>query len=423
MWDKFKKRLKGLTRTKSSSLTKTEEWRQLAEFLGISNVSNGELSEATYFACMKLLGESIGKLPLKTLEKSSNGGTIERTDLHVAKLLRYRPNRFMTATTFWTAVENNRNHYGNAYVLMTNYGTEKMELFLLPSKEVTIYYDNAKVISELEEIWYVHSHNGKRALYSSAEIMHFKSFLSFDGISGVSIRDQLRGVIDGNNDAQKMQNKLFKNGFTARTVLQYTSELNDNLKTEMTQMLDDYAKGKMEDSQGMIPVPLGIQLTPLNTSLADNQFLDLKKYSAIQICNAFGIKAVQINDLTKASYASTEAQNLAFYIDTLLFNLKQYEEEITYKAYTKKQQDKNIKAKFNVNVILRADAKTQMEYLTSAVSNFVLTPDEAREQLDLPSKPGGDQLIGNGATIPLTKVGTQYEKRENEKEKGGQMSG
>ena len=37
-----------------------------------------------------------------------------------------------------------------------------------------------------------------------------------------------------------------------------------------------------------------------------------------------------------------------------------------------------------------------------------MTPNEARERLDLPAKEGGDQLLGNGASIPVQFTGAQY---------------
>ena len=36
------------------------EWQKLAEWLGVADVSEDALSEATYFACMKVLSESVG---------------------------------------------------------------------------------------------------------------------------------------------------------------------------------------------------------------------------------------------------------------------------------------------------------------------------------------------------------------------------
>ena len=65
-------------------------------------------------------------------------------------------------------------------------------------------------------------------------------------------------------------------------------------------------------------------------------------------------------------------------------------------------------AKFNTGAILRSDLKTQIDTLSTAVSTFIFTPNEAREKLDMPAKEGGDQLIGNGSTVPITAVGVQW---------------
>ena len=111
---------------------------------------------------------------------------------------------------------------------------------------------------------------------------------------------------------------MYESGFTAKFAVQYTGDLNsENTKSFLSQIAN-YAKGKFETSKGLIPIPPGSSLTPLNTKLGDNEFLELKRYSASQIAAAFGIKPIQINDYTKASYASSENQNLAFLVDTLL---------------------------------------------------------------------------------------------------------
>jgi hypothetical protein len=88
--------------------------------------------------------------------------------------------------------------------------------------------------------------------------------------------------------------------------------------------------------------------------------------------------------------------------------VKQYEEEIGYKLLSQKEEAAGYHAKFNTGVMLRADQKTQIETLSTAVSNFLLTPNEAREMLDRPAKEGGDKLLGNGASIPVQYTGAQY---------------
>ena len=160
--------------------------------------------------------------------------------------------------------------------------------------------------------------------------------------------------------------------------------------------------------ENIVPIPLGFSLTPLNVKLADSQFIEIKQYSALQIASAFGVKPYQVGDYTKSSYASAEAQQLSFLVDTLLYIVKQYEEEIGYKLLSDAEEAEGYHAKFNTGVMLRADQKTQIETMSTAVNNFILTPNEARERLDLPGVEGGDKLLGNGASIPVQYAGAQY---------------
>ena len=76
-------------------------------------------------------------------------------------------------------------------------------------------------------------------------------------------------------------------------------------------------------------------------------------------------------------------QQLSFYVDTELFVIKQYEEEINYKLLTPDQQDEGKYYKFNEKVLFRTDSKTQMEYLSNGVKNSIVTPNEARRKLDV----------------------------------------
>ena len=73
--------------------------------------------------------------------------------------------------------------------------------------------------------------------------------------------------------------------------------------------------------------------------------------------------------------------------------------------------------KFDTSVLLRTEFKTMVETLSAAVSNFLMTPNEAREKIDLPAKEGGDQLLGNGASIPVQYTGAQYINMTREEEK------
>ena len=388
----------------------TIELNNLYKFLGINpNEDEAVLSEATYFACLKILSEAIGKMPLKLLRYNEKNGVVTMRKHYLYKILHDRPNPYMTATSFWSTVEYNRNHWGNAYVWIQGAG-KSMKLWILPSDQVEVWYDDAKALADQPDIYYLYSAGDKLYKFGSEEILHFKSSNSMDGIVGISVQDQLKSTIGGSIKSQKMVNKMYESGFTAKAVLNYTGSLSDANVETLVQNIESYAKGdlKNEGVENIIPIPLGFNLTPLNVKLADNQFIEVKQYTSGQIAAAFGIKPYQYNDLTKSSYASAEAQQLSFYVDTLLYIIKQYEEELSYKLLTPHEAEQGLHFKFNVAVILRADLATQIDTLSKGVSNFIYTPNEARAMLDLEAKEGGETLLGNGASIPVEYAGTQY---------------
>lgn len=412
----FQKFLNWIGIRKATSDRQTIELNNLYKFLGIDASADGEyLSEATYFACLKVLSEAIGKLPLKLLRRNEKNGVLTARDHVLFPIICDRPNPYMTASTFWSSVEYNRNHYGNAYVWIRGAG-KNLSLWILPSESVQVWYDDAKILADQPDVYYIYTGAGKTYRFGSEEILHFKSSNTFDGLIGISVKERLRATLKGASKSQSMLNKMYDSGFTAKAVLQYTGSLNDENVKAFVAGIESYSKGELRDEgiENIIPVPLGAQLTPLNVKLGDNQFIEIKQYTALQIASAFGIKPYQIGDYSKSSYASAEAQQLSFYVDTLLFILKQYEEELSYKLLTDEEIRGGYYFKFNVASILRADQQTQINTLSTAVNSFLYTPNEARALLDLESKDGGDNLLGNGSSIPVQYTGAQYTDLENE---------
>ena len=400
--------------TNKSAVSTTIEMNHLLDFLGLSDTKTDNLSEATYFACLKVLSEAIGKLPLKLLQYNNRNGVITARNHALYKVVHDRPNPYMNSTVFWSTMEYNRNHYGNAYAWIQGAG-KTTNLWILPSNEVEIWYDDACLLSDVPDIFYLYSKGGKLYKFGSEEILHFKGSNMLDGIAGISVQDQLKMTIGSNYKAQKMIDRMYDNGFTGKAVLQYTGALNEANQKIFTKGIQKYVDGELtsEGIKNLVPLPFGATLQPLNLKLSENQYLEVKQYTALQIASAFGIKPYQIGDYTKSSYASAEAQQLSFYVDTLLYIIKQYEEELTYKLLSAEEIAKGLHFKFNVAVILRADLQTQINSLSTAVNSFLYTPNEARALLDLEAKDGGDELLGNGASIPVKYTGAQYVQTPN----------
>lgn len=390
---------------KTESLTLT----QLLDFLGIRDTNANALSEATYFACLKVLSEAVGKLPMKIQQYTPEHGIRIAREHPFYRALNERPNRHMTASTFWSTMELCRLHYGNAYAWIDTRDPKRPQLWPLDPTTVQVWYDDACELFDAPDVFYLVNTKTGRIPLSSEEVLHFKSHQTLDGLVGISVREQLASTIKSGAKAQQLINAMYDSGMTAKAVLQYTGSQNDDNVKTLVKEVGKYLKGEGKSgADKLIPLPVGFTLTPLNMKLADSQFLEVKQYTALQIAAAFGVKPYQVGDYTKSSYASAEAQQLSFLVDTLLYIVKQYEEETGYKILTDTDEANGYHAKLNTAVMLRADQQTQINTLSAAVSNFLMTPNEAREKLDLPAKDGGDQLLGNGASIPVQFTGAQY---------------
>jgi len=287
-----------------------------------------------------------------------------------------------------------------------------LDLWVMQSSCVQIVVDDAGIFAGVGRLWYVYTDptSGKRYVFGTDEVMHFKTSFSFDGITGVPVQQILRDTVSGASASQEFMNNMYESGLTAKATLEYTGELNEGAKEALRKSFEEFGSGAKNVGK-ILPVPLGMKLTPLDIKLTDSQFFELKKYTALQIAAAFGVKPNQINDYSKSSYANSELQQLSFYVDTELYVIKQYEEEINYKMLTEDEQDEGYFYKFNEKVLFRTDSKTQMEYLKAGVSGTIMKPNEARGRIDLPDAEGGDELYANGNIVPLTMAGAAYTKQ------------
>lgn len=390
---------------------------KLLEWLGIDSDKPEAIAETTYFTCLKVLSETMGKLPLRYLREDPQGGRVREPPTQAAALLMNRPNSAMTPAVFWSTIEANCEHYGNAYVWIQSsfrrkrYGGEYAVKGFWPMRSdcVQVTMDDAGIFGDAGRLYYTYTDpsTGKQQVFRQDEVLHFKTWLTWDGIMGKSVRDILKTSIMGSAQAQKYLEHLYESGLTASSVLQYTGDLDNAKRTKLQKMYNDLLTGA-KNAGKVVALPIGMQLQPIGYKLADAQFLELRKFSALQIAAAFGVKPNQINDYTKSSYASSEAQQLAFLVDTMLYRITAYEQEINSKILTKEEIQAGCFYKFNEKVILRTDNESQIDAITKAIQNGVYTPNEGRHYLDLPGMEGGDQLIVNGNYIPLTMVGAAY---------------
>lgn len=403
-------------RTKQGKPVEQSQEQGLFDILSSLNSDDMEvqedISETIYFICLKHLAESLGKMNWEKREITKKKGKETIFDNKLDLLLNIRPNPYVSAITFWQTLELCRNHHGNAYVYVErDRRGEIANLWQLPSDEIEIWVDNKGIFGKRDALWYIweDSKNNKSYSFSKDEILHFKTHMSWDGLSGVPIRKILKSQIHTQKTALNFLKKIYSSStLGTKVIVHYTGELNDAKAQNVVKKIANYAKTK--ETGAFIPLPLGYQAQLLDMKLADTQFFENNKNTALQIAAAFGIKPNVINDYTKSSYSNSESQQLDFYVNTLQPLFLIYEQELTYKLLSPLELEKGVRLAINEDTIFKMDNKTKSEVYSTYLQNFVMTPNEVREALNLPYIEGGDKLVGNGNAITLEMAGKQYEK-------------
>ena len=378
---------------------------QIMEMFSSSYSDAGsDLSEITFFSCLKILSESIGKMPCYLIDADKR----RISDHNTMWYLTIKPNEIMTPAQFFTYLEFSRNFFGNAYVYIKRDDKQKIVgLYPLDSRSVQIWVDSADIFTERGFYYfYTDIKTGKNYYFKPEDILHFKSWLTDDsGLSGKSVREILATSFAGAKSSTKFLNNLYSKGLVANAVVKYTGDL----KRESQDKLLDAIIAQAEDkSRRMITIPAGFDIQKLDLSLADSQFFELKKFTARQIAAAFGVNTFYLNDLEKSSYANASAQNLQFYTSTLLFICNLYEQELNRKLLTRDELLKGMGYKFNVAVLLRGDVSQQADIVQKLLACGVYSVNEARRLLDRESCEGGDVRFVNGSYVKLEDIGKAY---------------
>nr|PZN07043.1 MAG: phage portal protein [Caldicoprobacter oshimai] len=411
-WNKW---LKPRAQTSQEPISAND--KRLLEILGIESEEinlkgKNALKEATVFACIRILADAVGKLPLKVYQdKNGKQGEVNH---YLTPLLKIRPNPWMSARDFKKAVEVQRLIHGNAYVWIdvattgSNAG-KVIGLYPLDSTRVEIWIDNTGLLPGKGKMWYIYTdYKGQQYKLLPDEILHFKG-LTFDGIVGMSPLEKLKETVENAGAASRFLNNSFKNGMLTKGIVHYVGDLSPEAEETFRKKFEQMASG-LKNANRISLLPIGYQYQPLSLSMTDAQFLENTELTIRQIAAAFGVKMHQLNDLSRATHTNVEYQQREFYIDTLMDILTGYEQEMTYKLFTDKELEEGYYIKFNVNAILRADPKTRYEAYRTAIQSGFMTPNEVRALEELEPKPGGDRLLINGNMMPIEMAGEQYKK-------------
>lgn len=384
--------------------------RRLLEMLGVEldelNVqgANG-LRESTVYACVRILSETVAKLPLKIYRDDS--GITKATDHYLYRALKLRPNPLMSTTDFLRCMEVQRNLYGNAYANIESYkrGPQKGQikaLWPMDAAQVTVNVDESR--SRLAYV--VRLDDGSERKLAADEVLHIKH-LTLNGLVGVPPLEYLKTTVQNAGQGASYINKFFKQGLQAKGLVQYVGDLNPDAEKVFREKFEQMSSG-LSNAHRIALMPIGYKFEPISLSLTDAQFLENTQLTIRQIAAAFGVKMHQLNELERATYANISEQQRQFYVDTMMSILTAYEQELTYKLFLESELAEGYYVRFQVDALTRADIKTRYEAYRTGIQAGFLMPNEVRAWEELPAAEGGDQLLVNGTMTPIEEAGAAY---------------
>lgn len=393
-------------------------WNNLRDWLGLNDEldirGKKSLKEATVYVCIKILAESLGKLPLKIYQDV--GGKKKEADHYLYTILKLRPNPYMSAIDFWKCLEVARNVHGNAYAWIETARTGFITgLYPLDSTRMKIYVDDIGLLSSKQSIWYVFTDMlGNQYKIHPDEMLHFKG-LSTDGIIGLNPIETLRLTIENAKQSAGFLNSSYKRGMTTGGIVHYVGDLDEKAKENFRTKFEKMAAG-LKNANRISMLPVGYNYQPIELKMTDAQFLENSRFTIQQLTAAYGIKPHQVNDQTKTSYASTSEANREFHTDTMLAILRTYEQEMDWKLFSPSEVRQHFYVRFNADMLLRADPEKRYEMYKTAVQNMLMTPNECRALEELEGMEGGDVLYGNASLVPATMLesGEVYKRRGGE---------
>lgn len=361
--------------TKETEDVETGVDRVKSLFNSMANDSLNEI-ESTYFSCIKIISESIAKTSIDIKVKTNLGYEVT-TDSQWYECLTLRANPYMSITDCIQTLVAIYKHEGRAALFI-----DRIHNYLYPVRIVSTIIDNVGLIKGIKKnkILYTVSDSANTLCDCFEDELIILKDNSIDGISGRPTKSICRTSLDTAIRANRYLNDLFSNGLTNKLVVQLASDIqDDNILSDVQDKFN-----RMFSSKGRIfTVPAMYRVEPLNLSLADSQFTDLKKLSKQEIAVAMGVPLSKLG-IKQETAKSNEQDNLDFLTDTLQIIFTKLEKDMNYKLLIDKGDRENKKIVFNVGSMLRLDAKTQAEVITTYTKNGIYTLNYAKSLIGAP---------------------------------------
>jgi len=363
---------------------------KLAAARGISRGwSGGPLNETTalqlsaVFACVKILGEDVGSLPLHVLERSADGKSQNKARSHpLYRLLHDSPNPETTAIEFREGMTSTAALCGDAFAKSDWATSDKSRLIALwqvQNHQVTIDTDSRK-----QRVYIFKDGNEPEETLYPDEMFHLRGF-SLGTVNGASFLKFARRVLGLARDQEEYAHSFFSNDRTPGVVLKSPKKM---APEEVAGVREAWVRAVKQ--HGVAVAHDGIEVDSMASTNTDAQLLEQRNFALLEVCRYFRMPPHKLADLSRANFTNIENENNGYYTNTLRPWLVRWEQAINLRCISVKERAR-FSAEHSIEGFLRGDFKTQTEGFAKFAEKGVLSVNEIRAFIGLNPIEGGDE--------------------------------
>lgn len=348
------------------------------------------------YRCVDVIGDSVAQLPLEPYKIDEDGYKRKYVEHPTYYLLNREPNSLMSRFTFMKTLITSVLLNGNGYALIErDIKGDAVSLKLMPSELVTTSKMNDKIMYNV---------TGIKQLIEPVNMIHILNF-SYDGITGISTLQHARNTLGLATDSEAHAEGFFKGGANLAGIIKVQSSLTSRQKLDIKESWQSTFSPITGTPNGVAVLEGNMDFQPITVNPTDAQLLETRQFNVIDICRFFGVSPVKAFDLSKSSYSTVEATQLAFLTDTLAPLLEKIELEFERKLY-KPSEKRSIDVRFDTSVLLRADKASLASYYNTLFQIGVISPNEIRKALDMDAIEDGNHTFVQVNVQPLKKATT-----------------
>lgn len=343
---------------------------------GDYTLKNSEL----IFSATSRIANALSAMPIRLYK----GTAPQNTELN--DLVNSSPNPNMTSCQFFKTMEACRCTYGNCYALKIvdhNFTTQRLDI-LDPSRVTPILNEDSN------ELWYeIRPERGEPYYIHSYYVIHIP-FISTNGYSGINPVSVLLDTLQYAGAMRKFSVEQLEKGVNASIILEAPANLGED---QQKKMIEDLLNTYKDTSGNIVLLESGVTAKSLDMSPVDTKVFEVEKITRGKVAMVYNLPPHLLGDYSDTSFATMEQQMLEFLSLTMLPIITAYEQELNKKLLTQAQRRRGYRFRFNMDSILRADAKTMAEVHQKAVRGGWITVNEIRMSEGKPRIKSGDVAL------------------------------